>query len=99
MQALGQCAHYISENFPKAALQKMVSTAAAAQALLEDDTYAQSAAICSRFCTVVFHGLDIVEESIQDHDSMPSFDNKDWSTDWGHVRQLHPFLHSSYRPE
>lgn len=48
----------------------MVSTAAAAQALLDEDPeHAHSAAICSPLCAVVFEGLEILQESIQDIDS------------------------------
>ncbi|KAJ3559768.1 hypothetical protein NM688_g145 [Phlebia brevispora] len=66
-QALGQCGKYLQKNFPSAALQKMASTAAAAQALLnEGPEQLHSAAICSPLCAVVFKGLEILQESIQD---------------------------------
>ena len=70
-KALGQCAKYIAEHFPNAAQQKMASTAAAAQTLLEEDPeHAHSAAICSPLWAVVFGGLEILQEGIQDTDCM-----------------------------
>lgn len=51
------------------ALQKTMSTAAAAQALLEEENQAHSAAICSKLCAKVFDGLEILQESIQDTNS------------------------------
>lgn len=70
-QALGQCAKYITEHFPNAALQKMASTAAAAQALVDEDPeHAHSAAICSPLCAVIFEGLEIFQEGVQDTDCM-----------------------------
>jgi prephenate dehydratase len=47
----------------------MVSTAAAAQALL---TTSNAAAICSKHCATVFDGLEILAEGIQDQNSTSS---------------------------
>ncbi|KAJ7752077.1 Prephenate dehydratase-domain-containing protein [Mycena metata] len=65
-QALGQCRGFIAKNFPSASLEKVASTAAAAEAVL---TSSDSAAICSKLCATVFDGLEILFESIQDQTS------------------------------
>ncbi|KAJ7684965.1 Prephenate dehydratase-domain-containing protein [Mycena polygramma] len=65
-QALGQCRGFISQNFPSASLEKMASTAAAAEAVL---TSSNAAAICSKLCVTVFDGLELLFEGIQDRNS------------------------------
>ncbi|KAJ6547340.1 Prephenate dehydratase-domain-containing protein [Mycena capillaripes] len=65
-QALGQCRGFLARHFPSASLEKVASTAAAAQAVL---TSSDAAAICSRLCATVFDGLEILFEGIQDRDS------------------------------
>ncbi|KAJ7940864.1 Prephenate dehydratase-domain-containing protein [Mycena leptocephala] len=65
-QALGQCRGFLSQNFPFASLEKVASTAAAAEAVL---TSPNCAAICSRLCIAVFDGLEILFEGIQDRSS------------------------------
>ncbi|KAF7295123.1 Prephenate dehydratase domain-containing protein [Mycena indigotica] len=63
-QAIGQCRTFLSQYFPSASLEKVSSTAAAAEAVLK---HCDSAAICSRICTVVFDGLQVLFQNIQDH--------------------------------
>ncbi|KAJ7172700.1 Prephenate dehydratase-domain-containing protein [Mycena filopes] len=65
-QALGQCRGFLAKNFPSAALEKVTSTAAAAEAVLVSS---DSAAICSKLCATVFDGLEILFEGIQDQNS------------------------------
>ncbi|KAJ7470539.1 Prephenate dehydratase-domain-containing protein [Mycena latifolia] len=65
-QALGQCRAFLAQNFPSASLEKVGSTAAAAEAVLASP---DSAAICSKVCAAVFGGLDILFEGIQDRNS------------------------------
>ncbi|KAJ7285622.1 Prephenate dehydratase-domain-containing protein [Mycena rebaudengoi] len=65
-QALGQCRAFLAQNLASASLVKMVSTAAAAQALL---TTSNAAAICSKHCATVFDGLEILAEGIQDQNT------------------------------
>ncbi|KAJ7109156.1 Prephenate dehydratase-domain-containing protein [Mycena epipterygia] len=65
-QALGQCRGFLARNFPSASLEKVASTAAAAEAVLASPT---SAAICSKLCATVFDGLEILFEGIQDQNS------------------------------
>ncbi|KAJ7694141.1 Prephenate dehydratase-domain-containing protein [Mycena rosella] len=65
-QALGQCRGFLAQNFPNASLEKVASTAAAAEAVL---TSPDSAAICSKLCATVFDGLEILFEGIQDRNS------------------------------
>jgi len=65
-QALGQCRGFLAQNFPSASLERMVSTAAAAEAVL---TSPNCAAICSKLCATVFDGLEILFEGIQDRNS------------------------------
>ncbi|KAJ7273492.1 Prephenate dehydratase-domain-containing protein [Mycena haematopus] len=65
-QALGQCRGFIAKNFPSVSVEKMASTAAAAEAVL---TSPSCAAICSRLCATVFDGLEILFEGIQDQNS------------------------------
>ncbi|KAJ6513895.1 PDT-domain-containing protein [Mycena vitilis] len=73
-QALGQCRGFISQNFPSASLEKMASTAAAAEAVL---TSSDAAAISSKLCVTVFDGLELLFEGIQDRKrtSLPVFCN------------------------
>ncbi|KAJ7046555.1 Prephenate dehydratase-domain-containing protein [Mycena alexandri] len=68
-QALGQCRGFLAKNFPSASLEKVASTAAAAEAVL---TSSDSAAICSKLCATVFDGLETLFESIQDQNSKSS---------------------------
>jgi Prephenate dehydratase len=63
-KALGQCQTFIASHFPSASLTKTTSTAAAAQALLDNPP--DCAAICSRICGTLFHGLSVLQEGIQD---------------------------------
>ncbi|KAF7359540.1 Prephenate dehydratase domain-containing protein [Mycena sanguinolenta] len=65
-QALGQCRGFLTKNFPNASLEKMASTAAAAEAIL---TSPKCAAICSKLCATLFNGLEILYEGIQDQNS------------------------------
>ncbi|KAK7023721.1 Prephenate dehydratase domain-containing protein [Favolaschia claudopus] len=62
-QALGQCRGFLAQNFSSASLEKVASTAAAAQAVLTSN---DCAAICSRLCATIFDGLEILFEGIQD---------------------------------
>lgn len=68
-QALGQCSRYLSEHFPNACREKMPSTAAAAQSLLDETSTSEdggeSAAICSSVCIQTFAGLELVQKGIQ----------------------------------
>ncbi|OCH95810.1 PDT-domain-containing protein [Obba rivulosa] len=71
-QALGQCARFLADTLPGAALVKMPSTSAAAQALLSEDEADQpyaSAAICAALCTTVFDGLEVLRTDIQDQNT------------------------------
>ncbi|KAJ6455806.1 Prephenate dehydratase-domain-containing protein [Mycena sanguinolenta] len=65
-QALGQCRSFLTKNFPHASLEKMPSTAAAAEAIL---TSPKCAAICSKLCATLFNGLEILFEGIQDQNN------------------------------
>jgi prephenate dehydratase len=62
-QALGQCSRYISERFPGAALVKMASTAAAAEAVARGD--GTDVAIGCRVCVEMYDGLELVAQGIQ----------------------------------
>ncbi|KAJ7489925.1 Prephenate dehydratase-domain-containing protein [Mycena galericulata] len=66
-QALGQCGRFLAENFPSASLEKVTSTAAAAQAVIASQN---AAAICSKLCATIFDGLEILFEGIQNRKSM-----------------------------
>jgi len=63
-QALGQCQRFITTHFPFASVVKTTSTAAAAQALFRHPP--DCAAICSKICAMIFDGLSILQEGIQD---------------------------------
>ncbi|KZT44477.1 PDT-domain-containing protein [Sistotremastrum suecicum HHB10207 ss-3] len=66
-QALGQCQGFLSRCLPNAELIRTPSTAAAAQALLNDDERPrESAAICSSICSIAFEDLEILQEGVQD---------------------------------
>nr|GAT61237.1 predicted protein [Mycena chlorophos] len=66
-QALGQCAAFLAREFPGAVLEKVSSTAGAAETISRDSTTTRDcAAICSRMCVDVFEGLEVLFESIQD---------------------------------
>ncbi|KAI0348496.1 PDT-domain-containing protein [Trametopsis cervina] len=94
-QALGQCRDYILANLPDAVLKKESSTAAAAQALSEEDPEdMQSAVICSALCVNLFPNLEIVESNIQDkQDNYTRF----FVLSNSHEGPL-PLLHSSLEP-
>lgn len=62
-QALGQCSAFLRDRLPAARLVKAVSTAAAAQQVLNDST---SAAICSSLCTKLNPDLVLLAQNIQD---------------------------------
>lgn len=47
--------------------ERVQSTAAAATAVLERD---DTAAICSKVCTTIYEGLEVLYEGIQNEDSM-----------------------------
>ncbi|KAF7322792.1 Prephenate dehydratase domain-containing protein [Mycena chlorophos] len=64
-QALGQCAAFLGREFPGVVLEKVSSTAGAAETISRDSTR-DCAAICSRMCVDVFEGLEMLFESIQD---------------------------------
>ncbi|KAF8225087.1 PDT-domain-containing protein [Tricholoma matsutake] len=63
-QALGQCQTFIASHFPSVSLMKTTSTAAAAQALLDNPP--NCAAVCSKICGTLFDGLAVLQEGIQD---------------------------------
>jgi prephenate dehydratase len=70
-KALGQCSGFLSKYFPNATLEKKPSTALAAQLLLEDDERnLHSAAIASTLCAKLFDGLEILQRSVQDTNSL-----------------------------
>lgn len=58
-KALGQCRAFLAQKFPSASLEKVASTAAAAEAVLNSPN---CAAICSKLCATVFDGLEILFE-------------------------------------
>ncbi|KAG2023384.1 hypothetical protein CC2G_001045 [Coprinopsis cinerea AmutBmut pab1-1] len=62
-QALGQCRLFIAKHLPTATTERTTSTAGAARALL--DRPHGHAAICSRVCTTLFQGLEVLREAIQ----------------------------------
>lgn len=64
-QALGQCSQFIAKHLPDATLVKTASTAAAAEFIATHDKRAESAAICSKFCTTLFDNLQALHEGIQ----------------------------------
>ncbi|KAG8986229.1 hypothetical protein FRB90_004148, partial [Tulasnella sp. 427] len=64
-QALGQCSDFLRERLPTAQPVKTVSTAAAAQQVLNDQT-SSSAAICSSLCTKLYEDLVVLAQGIQD---------------------------------
>jgi len=66
-QALGQCRDFINRNLPSVSLVKTASTAAAAQALLDNPP--DCAAICSAVCTTLFDGLEVLFTGIQNQRS------------------------------
>jgi prephenate dehydratase len=54
---------------PNASVDKMASTSGAAQALTSPEYKSSGcAAICSKICTEIFDGLDLLFEGIQDKD-------------------------------
>ncbi|KAF7304709.1 Prephenate dehydratase domain-containing protein [Mycena kentingensis (nom. inval.)] len=62
-QALGQCRAFLARNLPDAALEKVASTAAAAEALTGTT---DCAAICSSICVHMFADLEVLVEGVQD---------------------------------
>ncbi|KII93555.1 hypothetical protein PLICRDRAFT_152397 [Plicaturopsis crispa FD-325 SS-3] len=87
-QALGQCSRFIAQSIPGAVLEKVPSTAAAAQMLSTPgglDNSTECAAICSRLCVTVFDGLEVLHEGIQDEDvNFTRF----YLLGWGTIRAL-----------
>jgi len=66
-QALGQCKEYLAQHFADAVIERVPSTAAAAQALAEDDPEdLHTAAICSALCATIFDDLEVLQSGIQD---------------------------------
>ncbi len=63
-QALGQCNHWILQNFPKANRVEVSSTAKAAQIAVERAS--EGAAAIGSSLTAEIYGLKVIEESIQD---------------------------------
>ena len=61
-QALGQCARYLRDRYPRVQRVEVASTAAAAQMALADEGVL---AVCSDLCARVY-GLDVVDADIQD---------------------------------
>jgi len=66
-QALGQCRDFLNRNLPSVSLVKTNSTAAAAQALLDNPS--DCAAICSAVCATLFDGLEVLFTGIQNQQS------------------------------
>jgi len=62
-QALGQCREFLAEKLPLAQTIKTKSTAAAAQALLNNPP--DCAAICSSICATLFEGIEVLFTNIQ----------------------------------
>ncbi|KAH0838383.1 Prephenate dehydratase-domain-containing protein [Lanmaoa asiatica] len=68
-QALGQCREWLAEHLPRASLVPTDSTASAAKRLLSAENGLdpmKCAAICSSVVVIIYEGLEILEESIQD---------------------------------
>ncbi|PLB51792.1 chorismate mutase/prephenate dehydratase [Aspergillus steynii IBT 23096] len=66
-QAWGQCERFLSEHFKGVERQDVSSTSKAAE-IVANETAERSAAIASRFAAE-HHGLDIIEENIEDKDN------------------------------
>ncbi|KAF9532022.1 PDT-domain-containing protein [Crepidotus variabilis] len=66
-QALGQCRGFLGDRLPQAMTIKTPSTAAAAQAVLNQEQ--DCAAICSRMCATLFDGLEVLASGIQNEKS------------------------------
>lgn len=66
-QALGQCRKFLVEKLPLAQAIKTQSTAAAAQALLNNTP--DCAAICSSICATLFEGIEVLFTNIQNEQS------------------------------
>ncbi|VDC01856.1 unnamed protein product [Peniophora sp. CBMAI 1063] len=64
-QALGQCAGFLDSHLPGVKKESVPSTAGAAERLSKEETMADAAAICSKFCTRLFPGLEALREGIQ----------------------------------
>ncbi|XP_006454418.1 hypothetical protein AGABI2DRAFT_182401 [Agaricus bisporus var. bisporus H97] len=62
-QALGQCQDFLTAHLPEATRVKVTSTAFAAHSLLSSPR--NHAAICSKVCSTLFRGLEVLRESIQ----------------------------------
>lgn len=69
MEALGQCSRFLETYLPHASIVPTLSTAAAAQAVLSPSKEG-AAAICSKLCTVLFPGLAVLREGIQNEAGM-----------------------------
>jgi len=61
---------FLSKYLPNASVKKTDSTAAAAEALVKCPNATKSAAICSKVCISMFKGLQLLQEGIQDEQSM-----------------------------
>lgn len=70
VKALGQCSRFLETYLPHATIVPTLSTAAAAQAVLSKSSEGAAAAICSKLCTVLFLGLNVLQEGIQNEAGM-----------------------------
>lgn len=68
-QALGQCARFLDRHLPGVKKEGVPSTAGAAERVSKDEHMSDAAAICSKFCTRLFPGLEILHEGIQNESS------------------------------
>jgi prephenate dehydratase len=68
VKALGQCSHFIERQLPLVTLHNTPSTAAAAEAVANDEKQCQ-AAICSAICIQLFPDLEIKYKGIQNDQS------------------------------
>ena len=64
-QALGQCAQFLATHLPGVKKESTPSTAGAAEKVSKDEDMRDAAAICSKFCTRLFPGLEVLHEGIQ----------------------------------
>ncbi|KZV77038.1 PDT-domain-containing protein [Peniophora sp. CONT] len=64
-QALGQCVRFLDAHLPGVKKEAVPSTAGAAETLSKDEDMRDAAAICSKFCTKLFPGLEALHEGIQ----------------------------------
>lgn len=69
-KALGQCQDFLTTHLPEATRVKVTSTAFAAHSLLSSPR--NHAAICSKVCSTLFRGLEVLRESIQKQTGEPT---------------------------